>query len=441
MIQTKRSVSLLLLLLICLGGFSSVTAQEPVDYVNPYIGNISHLLVPTFPTIHLPNSMLRVIPARWDNTTDRLQGLAVVTTSHRGSSAFTISPYQGASDNLQPEISFSYDHEKVTPYSYEVFFDDVNITASFAVSFQSGIYYIDFDGAQKKYLLINNRNGAIHIDKNSVSGFQVVSNDVTQNTTKVFLYLEVDQTPQVSGILTDGKIGQDVKADGRHKCAVLKFADDTERIKVRYGISFISEEQAKKNLYREIAGFDKDTVEQRGRKIWNETLGKIQIKGGSEDDRIVFYTSLYRTYERPVCISEDGHYFSAFDGTVHGDNGVPFYTDDWIWDTYRATHPLRCLTEKEMELDIIRSFIRMAEQMDDFWMPTFPEITGDSRRMNSNHGVVSVLDAYVKGLTYFDLEKAYRAWKGAITYKTLEPWSAKPAALPCPPPKVWGLLI
>lgn len=198
---------------------------------------------------------------------------------------------------------------------------------------------------------------------------------------------------------------------------------------MRYGISFISEEQAKKNLYREIDGFDKEAVEQRGRKIWNETLGKIQIKGGSKDDRIVFYTSLYRTYERPVCISEDGHYFSAFDGTVHDDNGVPFYTDDWIWDTYRATHPLRCLIEKELEQNIIRSYIRMAEQMDEFWMPTFPEITGDSRRMNSNHGVVTVLDAYVKGLTDFDLEKAYRACKGAITEKTLAPWSAKKAGV------------
>ena len=128
-----------------------------------------------------------------------------------------------------------------------------------------------------------------------------------------------------------------------------------------------------------------------------------------------------------MCISEDGRYYSAFDGTVHDDEGTPFYTDDWIWDTYRATHPLRCLTEKELELDIINSYLRMAEQMDKFWMPTFPEISGDSRRMNSNHGVATILDAYTKGLTDFDLEKAYKACKGAITEKTLAPWSGKPA--------------
>ena len=58
-----------------------------------------------------------------------------------------------------------------------------------------------------------------------------------------------------------------------------------------------------------------------------------------------------------------------------------------------------------------------------FWMPTFPEITGDSRRMNSNHGVATVLDAYVKGITDFDLKEAYRACRNAITEKTLAPWS------------------
>ncbi|MBN1996333.1 GH92 family glycosyl hydrolase [candidate division KSB1 bacterium] len=410
---------------------SEIPAQvmEPVDFVHPYIGNISHLLVPTFPTIHLPNSLLRVIPARWDNTSDRLQGLAVVTTSHRGRSAFTISPVQGDSVKLENIFSYSYDQETVTPYSYEVFLDEDNIKVSYGVSFQSGIYYIDFLGIEPKYLLINTGNGRIAVHDKTVQGYQILSNEPTKNTTRVFLYLEVDQDVEAGGILHDGKIGSAPEAEGRNKCAALKFAATAERVKLRYGISFISEEQAKKNLYREIKDFDKDRIVRQGRRIWNETLGKIKVEGGSRDDKIVFYTSLYRTYERPVCISEDGHYFSAFDGSVQKDNGIPFYTDDWIWDTFRATHPLRVLIEKEMELNIIRSFIRMAEQMDEFWMPTFPEITGDSRRMNSNHGVATVLDAYEKGLTGFDLERAYLACKGAITEKTLAPWSGKKAGV------------
>ena len=62
-------------------------------------------------------------------------------------------------------------------------------------------------------------------------------------------------------------------------------------------------------------------------------------------------------------MSEDGRYFSAFDGQVHNDNGTPFYTDDWIWDTYRAAHPLRTLTNMKMEENILSSYLRMAEQI------------------------------------------------------------------------------
>jgi predicted alpha-1,2-mannosidase len=128
-----------------------------------------------------------------------------------------------------------------------------------------------------------------------------------------------------------------------------------------------------------------------------------------------------------VCISEGGRYFSAFDGKVHDDEGTPFYTDDWIWDTYRAAHPLRILIDPATETDVMRSFIRMAQQMPDPWMPTFPEITGDSRRMNSNHAVITVADAWVKGLHDFDLKAAYDVAKAGIMEKTLAPWSGMPS--------------
>ena len=105
------------------------TDQTPtkdfVDYVNPYIGNISHLLVPTYPTVHLPNSMLRVYPERGDYTSDRVNGLPVVVTSHRGSSAFNLSPVQG--EVSRPIVSYSYDLENITPYSYSVYLDEAGL--------------------------------------------------------------------------------------------------------------------------------------------------------------------------------------------------------------------------------------------------------------------------------------------------------------------------
>ena len=89
----------------CNGGQSQTANRTPVDYVNPYIGNISHLLVPTFPTIQLPNSMLRVYPERADYTTELLNGLPLIVTNHRERSAFNLSPYQGK--ELRPIITYN----------------------------------------------------------------------------------------------------------------------------------------------------------------------------------------------------------------------------------------------------------------------------------------------------------------------------------------------
>src|SRR5690554_4680798 len=85
------------------------TSGDWVDYVNPYMGNISHLLVPTYPTIHLPNSMLRVYPERADFTGDQLNGLPIAVTSHRGSSAFNLSTFQGDETELRGVVPYSYD--------------------------------------------------------------------------------------------------------------------------------------------------------------------------------------------------------------------------------------------------------------------------------------------------------------------------------------------
>ena len=156
-------------------------AESPVDLVNPYIGTISHLLVPTFVTVHLPNSMLRVIPERRSFTTDRMNGLPVVTTSHRGSSAFNLSPIHGNGEDMQPIYAYSYDQEAVKPYSYDVYLDEENVDVSFAVSHQAGVYYYTYERENEdKYLLVNNRNGKISIDKNAVSGYQIVSGNGTK---------------------------------------------------------------------------------------------------------------------------------------------------------------------------------------------------------------------------------------------------------------------
>lgn len=398
-------------------------ALSPIEYVNPYVGNISHLLVPTFPTIHLPNSMLRVYPERADFTGDRLGGLPVIVTNHRETSAFNLTPYQGEESGLQPVIPLSYDQEHLRPYRYQVYLDEANIRVDYAPSHQSAVYALTFEKPEAAYLIFNTRRGELEVEGNTVSGYQYID-----NKTKVYVYAEVNKTPAKAGALRNGVIdANQSRTSGENAAIVLAFPEEVGSVGIRYGVSFIDAAQAKKNLLREIAAYDVDVVAKAAQDTWNRTLGKIQIEGGSEDDKVVFYTSLYRCFERPICLSEDGRYYSATDGKVHDDEGSPFYTDDWIWDTYRGAHPLRALIESEMEGNIINSYLRIAEQGGKNWMPTFPEVIGDTHRMNSNHGVATVIDAYRKGVGGFDLSKAYEACRNAIEEKTLIPWSDAPA--------------
>lgn len=416
------------LLAACSPSDNTQLAQlSPIEYVNPYIGNISHLLVPTYPTIHLPNSMMRVYPERADFTGDRLGGLPLIVTGHRRSSSFNLSPFQGNEKELQPIIPLSYDQENLKPYRYQVYLDEQHVSVDFAPAKQSAVYNLSFEkGDAPAFIVFNSRNGELKWDGKSISGYQHV--EAEESDTKVYLYAEVDKAPEKVGALSEGTIqtGKS-EVDGINAAIALQFPSQVGNVGIRYGVSFIDEKQARKNLEREIKGFDVDAIAKVARDAWNEALGKIEIKGGTDDDKQVFYTSLYRCFERPVCISEDGRYYSAYDGKVHDDEGSPFYVDDWIWDTYRGAHPLRSLLAADKEGYILNSYLLMAEQMGTNWMPTFPEVTGDSRRMNSNHGVAAIIDAYRKGVSHFDLAKAYDACRKAIEEKTLIPWSGKPA--------------
>ncbi|WP_277099028.1 GH92 family glycosyl hydrolase [Coprobacter secundus] len=391
----------------------------PVDYVNPYIGNISHMLVPTYPTVHLPNSMMRVCPQRDDFTGNVLHGLPVFLSGHRGYNVFNISPYQGKENIYTHIVDYEYDNEIIKPYYYSVYLDNIATEIQFVPSNQSALYEMDFKGTDTPYLIINTYGGILRAIENVVSGWQYIKG----SKTKVYLYLEIEQNSKEIIPLGIPEEEGSAVLSGENRSIVFKFAPDQRKVKVRYGISFISEEQAKRNVDREIKSYDINVLLKEGRNTWNRALGKILVQSDLEEDKQVFYTSLYRFYERMICISEDGKYYSGFDGKVHNDEGIPFYNDDWIWDTYRAAHPLRVIIDSEKESHMINSFVRMSEQMENCWMPTFPEVVGDTRRMNCNHGVATIIDCYEKGIRNFDLSKAYKACKGAITEKTLSPWS------------------
>jgi len=202
--------------------------REPVDEVNPYMGNISHLLVPTFPTIHLPNSMLRVYPERRDFTEITINGLPLIVSSHRGSSAFNLSTFQGDPKDLKPVIPYSYDHEKITPYSYSVYLDEQQARVDYGVSHQSAIYHFAYEREEDVYLVLNSRNGTMQWDGKAVSGYQQLANQ-----TRVYLYLVPESLPSEVQILTASGLAKGTEAEGRNAAVVLRFPAPTRELTVR----------------------------------------------------------------------------------------------------------------------------------------------------------------------------------------------------------------
>lgn len=381
--------------------------MEPVDYVDPYIGSISHLLVPVYPTVHLPNSMVRAIPMRGEYSDNVINGLPVTITGHRGGSAFSICPWNDP-ESLDGDMVWHYENEKVKPYRYDVYLDDTRTEVHYAPARRSAVYTLDFLSDGPHYIVVKTGDGKLSVDNDGI----VKGSCTLKGDTRIYLYMKPGQKPSEVMTLSGGKVA-------------IRF--DADEIDLRYGVSFIDEQQAMANLEEEVAGMTVDQVAEAGRDIWNDTLSKIRVKGGTEDQKTVFYTSLYRIYERPVDISEGGRYYSAYDGRVHEDGGRPMYLDDWYWDTFRAAHPLRTIIDPRMEMDMVNSSIVAASQSEYGWMPMFPTVTGDLHSMNCNHGVVAVADCIAKGLTDFDADLAYEVCKGALTEKSLAPWTLLPA--------------
>ncbi|MDY3090505.1 MAG: GH92 family glycosyl hydrolase [Porphyromonas sp.] len=399
------------------------TSKDPVDLVNPYMGNISHLLMPTFPTVQLPNSMMRVTPHRSDYTSETISGLPIILTSHRGTSAFALSPLSSYPDSLPSVLSYIYDREQTTPYRYSVYLPEQEIAVQYAPSHQSAIYQLSYEQKNTaRGIMLSTPNGTLTAKDKSIYGYEQLNDSV-----RVYLYLESNEQPEALA-LRDSTTGRLVaQADSTSGSTVaLLYPQGTETAKLRYGISYISVEQAKRNVEREIQTYELDMVAKAGRSKWEQVLSKIEVEGGSEEERRIFYTSLYRTYERMINISEDGQYYSAELKQTVSDKGIPYYTDDWVWDTYLATHPLRILIEPEMQQHILQSYLRQAEATPEQWLATFPEVTGDSHRMNGNHAIAIFADAFTKGLTGFDLNKAYLYASKTLTERSLLPWTRMP---------------
>ena len=171
---------------------SSEESLEAVDYVDTKMGGISHLLVPTYPTVHLPNSLMRVHPQRSDYASEQISGLPLILTSHRGVSAFSLSPRTDITDSIPITTRYSYDEEVIRPYSYDVFLVEPEVKVSYAPSAQSAIYTFTFENDSKgHYLVFSTAKGQLQAFGRTLRGYQEL-----EDSTRVYLYAESDVTPE-----------------------------------------------------------------------------------------------------------------------------------------------------------------------------------------------------------------------------------------------------
>ena len=392
---------------------ATVAARAQVEWVTPSIGGQGFMLEPTRPTVSLPNSMVRVYPVRKDQLDDQIHSFPLTIISHRLGELFWLMPSDGKPGAW--ERAQAYDQETETPYYYAARFEDSLVRIEFSPTARCGYFRFTFPSGQPVVLLANRRGGQLTANQDgSVSGLEIIRGEsrLSSGEMRAFVYGEFSKP--VKEEKSEGSKGSRLAISTSGSEKVLEF---------RYGISFISVEQAKANLRSEIAKWNFESVKDNARARWNKVLGQIQIIGGTPEQTRVFYSALYRCYERMVNISEDGKYYSAFDGKVHEDPR-PFYVDNWLWDTYRALEPLQTLLNPEMEADKAQSYVRMFEQSG--WMPVFAVLWGNHECMTGNHAAPWFADLSAKGITNFDLATGYAGVKKNSLEGTWLPWRRGP---------------
>jgi len=423
--MTTKRTALLYCATVMLGASSPLAAQPaprkgPADYVNPNIGAIGHLLTATTPYVQYPHGMARLAPITTPGIQDRY--LADKIYGFPAGPA-RLMAYTGDLEYDPARTASHYDHdfELATPYWYQVRLDDSDVEVQFTDTPLAAYYRFQFPGTRHAHVSLGLPSGEIEVVGDSVAG----SGGGRGDGGRYFFYAEFSKPLAGYRTWRGSNLSQEAKQSGGNVGFATDFAATAgEEVEVRVGISHIGPDQAKANLAREIPQWTFDAVKARARAAWNEALGTIAVKGGTERQRTIFYTALYRTLCRMTDITEDGRYYSGYDQQVHSADGHDFYVDDGLWDTYRSAHPLSLLIEASRQLDMVRSYIRMYEQSG--WLPSFPSMGGDRAVMIGHHSTALIADVYTKGYHDFDVEKAYEGMKKNATEATMLPWRRGP---------------
>lgn len=423
----KHLFSMLIALALC------VTAMgrhyEPVDYVSTLVGTQSSYAISTgntYPAVCMPWGMNFWTPQTgkmgdgwtYTYTADKLRGFK---QTHQPSpwindyGQFTIMPETGEAPIFDEEKRaswFSHKAEVATPYYYRAYLADYDVVTELAPTERAAIMRITFP-ENKSYVVVDAFDKGSYVKimpkERMIVGYTTKNSGGVPQNFKNYFVMKFDKDFTYTAAVADGHINTaDVKAECNHAGGIVGFKTSRgEQVNVRIASSFISEEQAIENL-KELGSDSFDEVKARGRKTWNDILGRIEVKSDDIDHLRTFYSCLYRSVLFPRSFYEKNAkgeivHYSPYNGEV-----LPGYmfTDTGFWDTFRCLFPLLNVMYPSMNEKMQAGLVNAYKESG-----FLPEWASPGHRgcMVGNNSASIVADAYLCGLKNYDAETLWQA--------------------------------
>ena len=444
---------------------AAASAQTPADKVDPFIGTTN--FGTTNPGAVTPNGMMSVVPfnvmgsaenlydkdARWWSTPYEYHNKFFTGFAH-GALSGVGCPDMGSLLTMATtgpltvdykEYGTAYRDERATPGYYSVHLDKYDILAEATATARTSAERYTFPVGQGHILLnlgegLTNESGAMvrRVSATEIEGTKLLETfcHYPQKVFPVYFVLRVSKAPSSSGYWKKQRPMTGVEAEwtpdnGKYKLYTeygremagddvgywFTFDDlrEGEQVEVRMGISYVSTENARRNLDAEQpAGATFDAIREQARARWNEDLGRIRVEGGTEQQQTVFYTALYHALLHPNRLSDvNGEYplmeRSGEAGVTDGER----YTVFSLWDTCRNVHQLLTLVYPERQLDMVRSMVEMSREWG--WLPKWELYGRETFTMEGDPAIPVIVDTWMKGLRDFDVATAYESMRKSAT--------------------------
>ena len=408
---------------------AAVTPAEPVDYVSTLVGTESKIQLSTgntYPAVAMPWGMNFWMPqtGKMGNgwayvySADKIRGFK---QTHQPSpwindyGQFSILPITGKAEFDQDKRAswFSHKAEIATPYYYRVYLADYDIVAELAPTERACAMRFTYPENDKSFVVVDAFDKGSYVkilpEKQMIVGYTTKNSGGVPDNFKNYFVVKFDKPFTYKAAVADGTVGEgNTEATCNHAGAIIGFQTKRgEVVNVQVASSFISEEQALRNL-GELKDGCFDRIKAEGRKTWNNVLGKIEIEDQNIDHKRTFYSCLYRSVLFPRSFFEyDAQgkvvHYSPYNGKV-----LPGYmfTDTGFWDTFRCLFPLLNVMYPSMNTKMQEGLVNAYKESG-----FLPEWASPGHRgcMVGNNSASIVADAYLKGLRGYDAEELWKA--------------------------------